>query len=144
MNSTRVISGANFPADSANRRIPIPEHKAIGELRIQLRHMRNAAKPFLTDETRKVCWAKACELSVLRAATRTESNRKQIYDLWLAGIISAITVPSLVGLNSSGAGGTAVRWLASALSLIATPSTAIIALFQSPTGGSCTAHSATA
>jgi Protein of unknown function (DUF4231) len=107
-----------------------PTTKALRELRVQLHDMRNAAKPFLTDEARKVYWAKAWELSIVRAATRVESNRKQFYGLRLAAIISAITVPSLVGLNLSGTGGTAVRWLTFALSLIAALSTAIIALFR--------------
>jgi hypothetical protein len=92
--------------------------------------MRNAANPFLIDEARKVYWAEAWELSVVRAATRVESNRKQFYGLRLAAVISAITVPSLVGLNLSGTGGTAVRWATFTLSLIAALSTAIIALFR--------------
>ena len=92
--------------------------------------MRNAAKPFLTDEAKKVYWAEAWELNVMRAATRVESNRKQFYGLRLAAIISAITVPSLVGLNLAGTGGTAVRWLTFTLSLIAALSTAIITLFR--------------
>jgi hypothetical protein len=92
--------------------------------------MRNAPKPFLTDEARKVYWAQAWERTVVRAATRVESNRKEFYGLRLAAIISVITVQSLVGLNLSGAGGSAVRWLTFALSLIVALSTAIIALFR--------------
>ena len=92
--------------------------------------MRNAAKPFLTDEARKVYWAQSWELTVVHAATRVESNRKEFYGLRLAAIISAITVPSLVGLNLSGAGGSTVRWLTFALSLITALSTAIITLFR--------------
>jgi hypothetical protein len=92
--------------------------------------MHNAAKPFLTDEAREVYWAQAWELTVVHAATRVESNRKQFYGLRLAAIISAITVPSLVGLNLSGADGSAVRWLTFALSLIVALSTAIITLFR--------------
>jgi hypothetical protein len=92
--------------------------------------MRDAAKPFLTDEARKAYWAKSWELNVVRAAARVESNRKEFYGLRLAAVISAITVPSLVGLNLSGTGGAAVRWLTFGLSLIAALSTAIIALFR--------------
>jgi len=92
--------------------------------------MRNAARPFLTDEARKVYWARAWEVAVVHAATRVESNRKEFYGLRLAAVISAITVPSLVGLNLSGTGGSAVRWLTFALSLIAALSTAIITLFR--------------
>jgi hypothetical protein len=39
-------------------------------------------------------------------------------------------VPSLVGLNLSGTGGTAVRWLTFSLSLVAALSAAILALFR--------------
>jgi hypothetical protein len=92
--------------------------------------MRHAAQPFLTDEARKVYWAKAWELRVVHAAIRVESNRKQLCGLRLAAIISAITVPSLVGLNLSGTGGSAMGWLTFALSLIAALSTAIITLYR--------------
>ena len=92
--------------------------------------MREAAEPFLAGEARKVYWAKAWELAVVHAATRVEGNRKEFYGLRLAVVISAITVPSLVGLNLSGTGGSAVRWLTFTLSLIAALSTAIITLFR--------------
>ncbi len=61
---------------------------------------------------------------------RVEGNRKQFYGLRLAAVISAIIVPSLVGLNLSGTGGSAVRWLTFTLSLIAALSTAILTLFR--------------
>lgn len=92
--------------------------------------MRRAAHPFLTDEPRKVYWAKAWELVVVHAAARVEGNRKEFYGLRLTAVISAITVPSLVGLNLSGTGGTMVRWLTFAFSLVAALSTAIITLFR--------------
>jgi hypothetical protein len=130
LNSTPVIAAENRRADKNKRRTPTREPKAIRELRIQLHDMRNAAQPFLTDEARKVYWAKAWELTVVHAAIRVESNRKEFYGLRLTAIISAITVPSLVGLNLSGTGGSAVRWLTFALSLIAALSTAILTLFR--------------
>lgn len=130
MNSSPVIGAENHPGDKNKRRAPTREPKAIRELRVQLHDMRNAARPFLTDEARKVYWAKAWELTVVHAATRVESNRKQFYGLRLTAIISAITVPSLVGLNLSGTGGSAVRWLTFALSLIAALSTAVVTLFR--------------
>jgi hypothetical protein len=130
LNSTPVIAAENRRADKNKRRTPTREPKAIRELRIQLHDMRNAAQPFLTDEARKVYWAKAWELTVVHAAIRVESNRKQFYGLRLTAISSAITVPSLVGLNLSGTGGSAVRWLTFALSLIAALSTAILTLFR--------------
>ncbi len=144
MSSTPVIGAGIHPADKNKRRFLIRDPKAIRELRVQLHDMRYAAKPFLTDEARKVYWAQAWELTVVHAATRVERNRKEFYGLRLVAIISAITVPSLVGLNLSGTGGSTGRWLTFALSLIAALSTAIIILFRFGTGGSCTARSATA
>jgi hypothetical protein len=130
LNSTPVIGAGDHPAYKNKRRTLSREPKAIRELRLQLHDMRTAAKPFLTNEARKVYWAQAWELTVVHAATRVESNRKEFYGLRLAAIISAITVPSLVGLNLSGTGGSAVRWLTFALSLIAALSTAILTLFR--------------
>src|SRR5262245_32649735 len=95
MSATSVIGAGTHPAVKNKRRPLTREPKAIRELHVQLHDMRNAAKPFLTDEARKVYWAQAWERTVVRAATRVESNRKQFYGLRLAAIISAITVPSL-------------------------------------------------
>jgi Protein of unknown function (DUF4231) len=130
LNSTPVIGAGTRPAGK-NRRFSLTrEPKAIRQLRAQLYDMGNAAEPFLTDEPRKVYWAQAWELAVVNATTRVEGNRKEFYGLRLVAIISAITVPSLVGLNLSGTGGSTVRWLTFALSLIAAVSTAIITLFR--------------
>jgi uncharacterized protein DUF4231 len=130
LSATGVIGAEHRPAGRIKSRTLTRQAKASRELRAQLHEMRNAAKPFLTDEARKVYWAKSWELNVVGAATRVESNRKEFYGLRLAIVISAITVPSLVGLNLSGTGGTAVRWLTFALSLIAALSAAISALFR--------------
>lgn len=130
MSSTPAIGSGSRPAGKNKRRFLTRKPKAIRELRAQLHDMRNAAKPFLTNEARKAYWAGEWELTVMHAATRVESNRKEFYGLRLAAIISAITVPSLVGLNLSGTGGSTVRWLTFALSLIAALSTAIITLFR--------------
>jgi Protein of unknown function (DUF4231) len=130
LNSSQTTGAGNRPADKEMRRTPTREPKAIRELRVQLHDMRHAAQPFLTGEARKVYWAKAWELAVVHAVSRVEVNRKQFYGLRLAAVVSAITVPSLVGLNLSGTGGSAVRWLTFALSLIAALSTAILTLFR--------------
>jgi len=45
-------------------------------------------------------------------------------------VFSAITVPSLVGLNLSGTGGVIVRWITFALSLVAAVSTAFLTLYR--------------
>jgi hypothetical protein len=130
LSSTPVIGAGIRPANKKKRRSLTREPKAIRELRVQLHDMRNAAMPFLTDDARKVYWAQSWEVTVVHASIRVESNRKEFYGLRLAAIISAITVPSLVGLNLSGTGGSTVRWLTFALSLIAALSTAIITLFR--------------
>lgn len=130
LSATEVIGAEHRPADKTKSRTLIRQAKASRELRAQLHEMRKAAGPFLTDEARKAYWAKSWELNILRAATRVESNRKEFYGLRLAVVISAITVPSLVGLNLSGTGGTTVRWLTFGLSLIAALAAAISALFR--------------
>jgi len=104
--------------------------KAIRELRAELRAMHRAAEPFLTSDARVAYWSQVWELGVIHAVLRVQSNRKQFYGFRLTAITSAIIVPSLVGLNLSGTGGTAVRWLTFSLSLVAALSTAILALFR--------------
>lgn len=109
MKSIRVIGTRSRPDDARKRRAVAPEPSAISELRVQLHDMGKAAQPFPTDEARKTYWAKAWELAVVHAATRVAGHRKQFYGLRLAAITSVIIVPSPVGLNLSGTGGSAVR-----------------------------------
>jgi len=130
LNSSPVTGADTHSAVRNNRRTSAPEPKAIRDLRVQLHDMRFAAHPFLTSEARKAYWAKSWESGVVHAAKRVESNRKEFYGLRIMAVSSAIIVPSLVGLNLSGAGGSAVRWLTFALSLIAALSTAILTLFR--------------
>ena len=130
MDSDPGIGAEKLATKKRKRRTPTRQPKAIKELLAQLHDMSTAAKPFLNDEARRVYWTKAWELTVVQAAYRVEGNRKEFYGLRLTAVISAITVPSLVGLNLSGTGGAAVRWLTFALSLVAALSTAIITLFR--------------
>ena len=104
--------------------------RAIKDLRAQLHDMHAAAQPFLTDDSRESFWRQVWELEVIHAALRVRSNRKQFYGFRLTAIISAIVVPSLVGLNLSGIGSTAVQWLTFSLSLVAALSTAVLTLFR--------------
>jgi len=92
--------------------------------------MHAAALPFLTSDSRVAYWTQVWEQEIIRGALRIESNRKQFYGFRLTAIISAIIVPSLVGLNLSGTGGMTVRWLTFSLSLVAALSTAILTLFR--------------
>jgi hypothetical protein len=130
---TAMAGQGSPPPASPGNRGPIRTRaaKARRELRDQLTAMRNAAGPFLTDDGRKAYWANAWEGPAVRAAARATSNRRRFYSLRLTAIISVTAVPALVGLDLSGAGGGAVRWLAFSLSLIAAVSTVITLQFQS-------------
>src|SRR6266702_3942467 len=130
MDAKSVTGAGERMADQADPCRQTVGTKAIRELRIQLGAMHEAAQVFLTDDTRRAYWTSAWESAVVRAATRVESNRKQFYGFRLTAISSAIIVPSLVGLNLSGTGGSAVRWLTFSLSLIAALSTAMLTLFR--------------
>ncbi len=121
---------AGVPANEADPCTKTDGSGAIKELRIELRAMHGAVKPFLTSDARVAYWSQVWELEVIRASLRVESNRKQTYSFRLTAISSAIIVPSLVALNLSGTGGTAVRWLTFSLSLVAALSTAILTLFR--------------
>ena len=121
---------AGLPANETDPCTKTGDAGAIKELRTELRAMHGAAQPFLTSDARIAYWSQVWELEVIRGALRVESNRKQFYGFRLIAMISAIIVPSLVGLNLSGTGGTAVRWLTFTLSLVAALSTAILTLFR--------------
>ena len=101
-----------------------------GHVRVQMRAMHTVLKPLLQDPERDAFWTARWETYLLLAARRVTSNRKQFYSLRAVAVISSVIVPSLVGLNLSGTGGTMVRWLTFALSLIAAISTATLALFR--------------
>jgi hypothetical protein len=121
---------AGIPANEADPCTKTYHSGAIKELRTELHAMHGAAQPFLTTDARVAYWSQVWELEIIRAALRVESNRKQTYSFRLTAISSAIIVPSLVALNLSGTGGTAVRWLTFSLSLVAALSTAILTLFR--------------
>ena len=125
-----LVSIAGLPAGDADPCTKASGSGAIKELTTQLRVMHGAAEPFLTTDARVAYWSQVWELEIIRAMRRVESNRKQFYGFRLTAISSAIIVPSLVGLNLSGTGGTTARWLTFSLSLVAALSTAILALFR--------------
>jgi hypothetical protein len=88
-----------------------------------------ALERFLTNDSDRASWAR-WKNEVARAIKNTESSRKWFYFLRTLALISAIAVPSLVGLNLSGTGGSVVRWLTFALSLVAAVLTSIVTLFR--------------
>jgi hypothetical protein len=121
---------AGLPANETDPCTKTDDARAIKGFRTKLRAMHGAAQPFLTSDARVAYWSQVWELEVIHAALSVESNRQRFYAFRLTAIISAIIVPSLVGLNLSGTGGTAVRWLTFSLSLVAALSTAILTLFR--------------
>jgi hypothetical protein len=100
------------------------------DVRSEMRAMHDVVRPFLHDAERAAFWTARWEHYVLFSALRVNSNRKQFYVLRGVAVISSVIVPSLVGLNLSGTGGTLVRWLTFALSLVAAISAAGLALFR--------------
>lgn len=121
---------AGLPANETDPCTKTDNAGAVKERRTELRAMHGAAQPFLTSDARIAYWSQVWELEVIRAALRIESNRKQFYGFRLIAMTSAIIVPSLVGLNLSSTGGTAVRWLTFTLSLVTALSTAFLTLFR--------------
>jgi Protein of unknown function (DUF4231) len=73
-------------------------------------------------------------LALVRRIVSLSIETPYLADVLAAALMEAsaacANVPSLVGLNLSGTGGTAVRWLTFTLSLIAALSTAILTLFR--------------
>jgi len=91
--------------------------------------MHTAAGPFVTNEAREASWSKWSD-TVVMADQNVDINKRAFYSLRIVVLISAITVPSLVGLNLSGTGGTIVRWLTFGFSLIAAILTSILTLYR--------------
>lgn len=85
--------------------------------------------PFIADDRARG----ACQEEwsyYLRHATWRESNaKKAFYRVRIVALVSSITVPALIGLNLSGSGGSAVRWLTFAFGLIAALATGLLALY---------------
>jgi hypothetical protein len=101
----------------------------IKQLRERINIMHKAVLPILTDDTRKASWSE-WEYNVVRAAWAVRNDKKAYYGLRTTALVSSITVPSLVGLNLSGTGGTVVRWLTFAFSLVAAITTGMLTLYR--------------
>jgi hypothetical protein len=101
----------------------------IKRLEKRLDPIHKAAERFLVNDSRIAYWAE-WEDTVKYADWRALSCQRQFYTLRLVVLISAITVPSLVGLNLSGTGGSVARWLTFSFSLVTAISTGIIALYR--------------
>jgi len=92
--------------------------------------MYSAVQDFIAgDESREANW-REWQYQVDHAARQVEARKNEFYRLRIVAVISAITVPSLVGLNLSGTGGEVVHWATFALSLVAAVSTAFVTLYR--------------
>jgi hypothetical protein len=91
--------------------------------------MHTAAGAFFTNEAREAGWSKWRD-TVVMADRNVAINKRAFYSLRIVVLISAITVPSLVGLNLSGTGGLVVRWLTFGFSLVAAILTSILTLYR--------------
>jgi len=92
--------------------------------------MEAALAPLLDgDKARQARWEN-WKYDLEHATWREQISRRGFYQLRILALVSAITVPSLVGLNLAGTGGTVVRWLTFALSLVAAIATGILTLYR--------------
>ena len=103
---------------------------AIKDIKKRLGTMHKAAEPFLTAHEARIAYWSEWEYTVVHAEWRVHGCQRQFYALRLIALVSAITVPSLVGLNLSGTGGSVVRWLTFAFSLVAAISTGVLTLYR--------------
>ena len=102
---------------------------AVKGPRAEIQEMEKGAERFLTNDVNRASWER-WKIAVITAVRDTEHSREGYYTLRTIALISAIAVPSLVGLNLSGTGGSVVRWLTFALSLITAIVTGIVTLYR--------------
>ncbi len=102
----------------------------IVELRKRIDAMQEAVQPLLTgSKIRNARW-EDWKYNLIHATWRERGNKRTFYRMRIVSLTSAITVPSLVGLNLAGAGGVVVRWLTFALSLVAAIAAGILTLYR--------------
>jgi hypothetical protein len=102
----------------------------IVELRKRIDAMEEAIQPLLTDnKVRDARW-EDWKYNLIHATWRERGNKRTFYRMRVVSLTSAITVPSLVGLNLAGTGGVVVRWLTFALSLVAAIAAGILTLYR--------------
>ena len=102
----------------------------IKELRRRIDSMQEAIQPLLDDDKVKNSRWEDWKYNLIHATWRERGNKRTFYRLRIVSLTSAITVPSLVGLNLAGTGGGVVRWLTFALSLVAAIATGILTLYR--------------
>ena len=118
-----ILSSLHKLSDRVGNNPTVKDTREIVEI------MKGAVLPLLTNDARKASWFK-WENNELRVARICDELKKAYYGLGTLALLSAITVPSLVGLNLSGTGGSVVRWLTFGFSLVAAISTGMLALYR--------------
>jgi hypothetical protein len=76
-------------------------------------------------------WSNVWKAAVQAAAKKMSDNRTWFYRLQAVSSAAAVIIPALVGLNLSGTGGVAVRWITFAVGLIGALAAAALQLFRS-------------
>jgi hypothetical protein len=102
----------------------------MAALRERIDVMQKAIQPLLTGNLVRTARWEDWKYNLLHAAWREKGNKSGFYHLRLVALVAGIAVPSLVGLNLAGTGGSVVRWLTFGLSLVAAIATGVIALYR--------------
>ena len=102
----------------------------IAGMRERIDVMQKAIQPLLTGNLVRTARWEEWKYNLLHAAWREKGNKSSFYRLRLVALVAGIAVPSLVGLNLAGTGGSVVRWLTFGLSLVAAIATGVIALYR--------------
>lgn len=105
------------------------KNASVKELQERIAEMKTALSPLLTDKAKDAYWSE-WEYHVVDSALSVGTDKKAYYSLRTIALISSITVPSLVGLNLSGTGGTVVRWLTFAFGLVTAITTGMLTLYR--------------
>jgi hypothetical protein len=114
---------------SPTRPAPTPS-KAVkdGALASQLQYFRSAV--FQLPAAKQIYWTEVWEATVADSFNKVQANRKWFYSLQGTSAAAALVVPALVGLNLSGTGGVAVRWVTFVIGLIGALTGAALTLFR--------------
>lgn len=109
---------------------PMDKNPDVVETRERIDLMQEAVQPLLADNKARSSRWEDWKYRLIQATWSESGNKKTYYRLRIVSLTSAITVPSLVGLNLADTGGVVVRWLTFGLSLVAAIATGILTLYR--------------
>lgn len=99
-------------------------------LSMQLDYLEQLVKPHLSSGQFGY-WSNVWKAAVQAAAKKMSDNRHWFYRLQGVSSAAAVIIPALVGLNLSGTGGVAVRWITFVVGLVGALAAAALQLFRS-------------